>query len=140
VTPQTYEAAVLATTSWRLALSTSVDELAAIACTIRNHVIPRPGQIATYKSFPDACEDFLKAYPIREAPKTTEDALVAPTVGLLAIIDSIYECSYPDITATQTTPGARYFARTAFLDTADWRWPLVQSRPVLGTFGAQQFF
>lgn len=139
MTPQAYEAAILAEVSWRLSLSNSVDELICIALTIRNHVIVKPGRIATYKSFPEACADFLKAYPAREAPQVNEMALIAP-MGLLSVIEKIYSCEYADITATQTTPGARTFARIASLEEKDWRYQLVRSSMLCGTFGSQQFF
>lgn len=139
MTPQTFEAAVLAQTAWRLAISNSVDELIAIASTIRNHVIPRPGKVATYKSFPEACAEFLIAYPVREAPQVNEMALIAP-MGLLSVIEKIYSCEYADITATQTTPGATMFARTATLEEKDWRYFQVRSKQLCGTFGSQQFF
>jgi hypothetical protein len=139
MTPQQYEAAFLAQTAFKLSVSNSFDEFCAVACTIRNHVIPRPGQIATYKSFPEACIDFLKAYPAREEPLLVEDALIAPG-GLLAVIEGIWDCSYPDITATQTTPGARMFGRASAIDSQDWRYPLIRSSTLLGSWGSQQFF
>jgi hypothetical protein len=139
VTPQAYEAAFLAQTAWRLALGDCVDETMAIMLVLRNHVIPRPGQIPTYKSFPEACIDFLEAYPTRKYPTMQEDAFIAPN-GILALCEQVYDCSYPDITATQTTPGARMFARTSSLSDKDWRKPLVQCSQLLGTFGSQQFF
>ena len=139
MTPQQFEAAFLAQTAFRLALSDNVDELIAVASVIRNWVIPKPGRIAQYHSYPQACIDFLKTYPVRDFPNMTEDCLVSPN-GLLSVIDSIWDCAYPDLTATQTTPGAMYFGRSAAIDESDWRFGLIRSRPVLATFGAQQFW
>lgn len=139
MTPQTFEAAILAQTSFRLAQSNSVDEMVAIACVIRGHVVPKPGQFATYKSYPEACKDFLQAYPVRSEPDVTEDVLISQN-GLLSLIEKIYSCEYLDITATQTTPGARLFARTANLSETDWRWSLIKSGQLLGSFGSQQFY
>ncbi len=139
MTPQDFEAAVLAQTAFKLSMSDSVDEQVAIACVIRNLVVPKPGCLALYKSFPAACTDLLRAYPAREDPTMQEDAMVAPN-GLLSLIGQIYDCSYPDITATQTTPGARMFARTANLEQSDWRWPLVRSARLLGNWGSQSFY
>ena len=139
MTPQQYECALLARVSFQLSLSNSVEEMLAVACTLRNWVIPKLGQVATYKSYPEACADFLRTYPTRDEPNLTEDAFIAPS-GLLAQIEKIYDCTFFDITATQTTPGARDFARAAAVTESDWRWQIIHSRPVLGTFGSQQFF
>lgn len=139
MTPQSYEAAILAHTAYRLSLSDNVDELSAVACTIRNHVIVRPGQRATYTSFPEACYEFLRIYPSRPEPKEMEDCLYAPQ-GLLSFVDQIWEGTYPDVTATQTTLGATMFARVIGLEEKDWRYNLVKTSTLIGTFGAQQFF
>lgn len=139
MSPQIFESAFLAQVSYRLALSDSVDEMVAIASTIRNWVVPKPGKIAQYKSFSAACKDFLRTYPARDFPDLTENALLAPT-GLLSKIEAVYDCSLPDITATQTTPGALYFARSASLDPSDWRTQIVATHRLLGTFGAVQFY
>lgn len=142
MSPQDYEKAVLVTTVWRLARSNDPNELMAIACTIRNHIFPRPGQMQTYQSFSEACEDFLKLYPVREAPAMSEPALVSYPEGLLAVVDDIYSCRTPDLTATSTTPGARYFGRASELvnDTSHWMRTLIHSHQLLGTFGSQQFW
>ena len=142
MTPQDYEKAMLVTATWRLARSNDPNELAAIICTIRNHIFPRPGQIQTYKSFSEACEDLLRVYPVRESPKMDESALVSYPDGLLAIVDDVYSCRYPDLTATTTTPGARYFGRASEVaaDPTHWLYPIVTGRQPIGTFGSQQFF
>lgn len=139
MTPKEFETAYLAQTIWRLALSDSVDELISIGCTIRNWVIPKMGKIAPYKTYPEACAEFLKTYPVRDFPTMTEDALVS-TNGLLSVIDGIYDCSYPDLTATQTTPGALYFARVTALDESDWRYNISRTHQLIGTYGSQQFW
>ncbi len=140
MTPQEYEAAMLARAVWMLAISNNVNELAAIACTIRNHVIQVPGCFQTYDNYTTACKQFLQSYPIREEPTMNEPALTAYPDGLLAIIDDVYSCKYKDITATQTTQGARYFARVSSVVTGSWQEQIVKTRPILGTLGAQQFF
>jgi len=138
VTPQNYEIAMLARAVWMLAKSNDLNELAAIACVLRNHIVPRPGQMQTYPTYLKACEDFMKACPVRPGPEMTEDALTSHPDGLLAIIDAVYDCSYPDLTATQTTPGARYFCQAA--QAPDWMKPILASHHLCGTFGAQQFW
>lgn len=142
MTPQDYEKSLLVTATWRLARSNDPNELIAIMATIRNHIFPRPGQIQTYQSFSEACEDMLRVYPVREAPALTESALVSYPDGLLAIVDDIYSCKYPDLTATSTTPGARYFCRASEIvaDPSHWLYSIVAGRQPLGTFGSQQFF
>lgn len=142
MTPQDYEKAVFVTAVWRLARSNDPNELAAIACTIRNHIFPRPGQPQTYKSFGEASADFLRLYPVREEPVLTESALTSYPDGLLSIVDDVYSCKYPDLTATTTTPGARYFARAADLvnDRDHWLRGIIHSHQLLGTFGTQQFY
>lgn len=139
MTPQQYEAAFLAQTSWRLALSNSPDEMVAIACTLRNHVYSKMGQVSKYKSYPEACLAFLESYPTRPFPDMPEDSFIAPGT-VLALCEEIWDCSYPDVTATQTTLGATMFARVTTLESKDWRYPLVQSGQLLGTWGSQQFF
>ena len=142
MTPQDSEKAVFVTAVWRLARSNDPNELAAIACTIRNHIFPRPGQPQTYKSFSEASADSLRLYPVREAPTLEESALTSYPDGLLAIVDDIYSCKYPDLTATSTTPGARYFCRASEIvaDPSHWLYSIVAGRQPLGTFGSQQFF
>ena len=142
MTPQDYEKAMFIRAVWMLARSNDPNELAAIACTLRNHIFPRPGQIQTYASFSDAAEDMLRVYPVREAPALTESALVSYPDGLLAIVDDIYSCRYPDLTATSTTPGARYFGRASEIiqEPEHWLYDIVTRHQLIGTFGSQQFF
>jgi hypothetical protein len=138
MTPQDYEKAFMVMAVWQLAKSNDLNELAAIACTLRNHVVPRPGQMQTYKTYLHACEDFMKAYPVRPRPTLLEDAMTSYPDGLLAIIDKIYDCSYPDLTATQTTPGARYFCQAS--QPPEWIKPILSTHHLCGTFGSQQFW
>ena len=145
MTPREYEIAVFAGTVWQLARSSDVNELAAVGVTLRNHVVPRIGQVATYPSFLEACEDFIRVYPVRLRPTLTEPAFVDRTEGFLAIAESIYDCSYPDITATHDHPnGAKYFNRVSQLDPSDWFVLEITNKqgihPLIGTFGAMQFF
>jgi hypothetical protein len=139
MTPPEFEMVMLAQTSYRLAMSDSLDELICIALTIRNWVVPRPGSLIPCKSYPVACREFLASYPVRDLPYGDEDVLTAPG-ALLSLIDSIYNCSHPDITATQTTPGALYFGRASSLLPGDWRYQISRTRQLLGTFGTQQFW
>ena len=143
--PSTFEAAFLAQTVWSLARSSNTDELTAIACTLRNHVVPRMGQVAAFKTFTEACENFLAVYPLRERPTLQEPAFISYPDGLLAVIEAIYSCSFPDTTSTQAFPnGAKYFARVSELKDDDWRKVEVVNRPgvhpLIGTIGSQQFF
>lgn len=145
MTPAQFECGFLAETVWRLAKSNNTDELSAIACVIRNHVVPRMGQVASFKSYSEACESFLITYPVRERPAMEETALISYPDGLLANIEIIYDCTFPDITATQAFPnGAKYFARVNALEDDDWRKIEIVGRqgihPLIGTMGSQQFF
>lgn len=143
--PVEYEIAFFAQTVFRISRSSDVNELAAVACTIRNHVVPRLGQVGTYPSFEAACLDFLKVYPNRDLPLLTDPAFVSHPDGLLHIATDIYDCSYPDITATQDHPGgAKFFNHVSDLPADDWFYIEVISQPekhpLLGTFGGMQFF
>jgi hypothetical protein len=145
VNPRVYEICFMAQTVWQISYSSDMDEMVAVANTLRNHVIPRPGQTSTYVSFSDACEGFLEAYPTRERPRLDDAAFVSSPQGLLAQIEAIYDCSVPDITATHDHPnGARYFARVQSLDPQDWRKLEIIDRPtlhpLLGQFGSMQFW
>jgi len=138
-----FERALLALASWQLAGSNNVDELVAIACTIRNWVVPRPGvQRFNYKSYTEAIETFLQLYPVREFPRINEPALIDPADGILNKADRVYDYRLPDITASPSFPtGARVFCRAGG---NEWPNQEVASRPgehlLIGTFGAQQFY
>ena len=80
----------------------------------------------------------MKAYGARPRPTMQESALISHPDGLLAIIDSVYDCSYPDLTATATTPGARYFGQASNLP--DWLKTMAATHHLCGTFGAMQFW
>lgn len=142
MTPQTYEKAKLASAVWRLAKSNDPNELLAVACTMRNHLVAMPGKPQTYNSFSTCVEGFLKIYAnhLRPAPLLNEPAFVSFPDGLLSVIDDVYEFKTRDITATETTPGARFFAQASKVMEEDLFWPIVQGRQPVGTFGAQQFY
>lgn len=144
LTPRDYEVAFFAQTCWRVANSSDVNELQAVACAIRNHVLPKLGEIATYESYTEACVQFLNTHPLRDYPGN-EDAFISRPQGLLYNIGSIYSGATPDITATHDHPkGARFFARVISLPADDWRMVEIVKRPsghpLLGTFGSMQFF
>lgn len=143
MTPENYEKAMLANAAYRLAYMDDLMEMTAICCVIRNHVLPRLG-MAKYKSFTDAIEDFFCLYPTRTNPPINSPLLAGKT-GLLSIIDSIYDCTYADVTASHNNVlGARYFARVQSLPPDDWRYAEVVSRPglhpLIGSFGSQAFY
>ena len=145
MSPVDYECMFYAQTVWRVARSSDQNELAAVASAIRNHVIPRIGQVVTYPSFEIACRDFLQVYPTRELPSLTDPAFVSAPEGLLYNIAGIYNCETPDITATHDHPnGAKYFNRVSQLDPSDWFVLEIVNKqgihPLIGTFGSLQFF
>lgn len=150
MTQPEYEKALLVMASWRLALNNDVNELMAIACVIRNWVIPRYGAMvepmlskAYHLSYSDAIAEFLRVYPTREFPKINEGALVDPQEGMLLKVDEIYDCKLVDLTSSRSFPvGARYFGRV--VNATDWFRTTVLARqdvhPLIGTFGSQQFY
>lgn len=143
MTPADYEKALLANAAYRLAHQDDINESIAIACVIRNHVRPRLG-VSQYKSYTQAIDDFFGIYPVRPNPEINSPVLNGKA-GILSAIDSIYDCSYVDITASRNNPtGAKYFARVRSLSQDDWRFIEVVSRPqlhpLIGTFGSQQFY
>lgn len=145
MSPSQFECAFYAESVWRLARSSNVDELIAIAATLRNHVIARQGAATEYKSFTDVCEDFLRLCPIRDRPRMDEPALISYPDGLLCNIEQIYDCSALDITSTQANPrGAKYFCRVAELTQGDWfKTEIVDKpnlHPLIGAFGSQNFY
>lgn len=136
-----YEIALFANAVWRLAFSSEPMELLAVACTIRNYVVPRMGVEPTYASFSEACDDFLSNYPIRSGPKLDDPALVLPPDGLLCRINSVYDCSMQDVTSSQDNPkGARHFARVISLPSEHWLQGIIKTRELIGSFGAMQFY
>lgn len=145
LTPRDYEITLFAQTVWRVANSSDLNELNAVACAIRNHVMPKMGDVATYDSYAEACAGFLETHPLRPMPNMTDVEFVARPHGLLCYIDKIYSGEMPDITATHDHPsGARYFARVISLPDDDWRKSQIVGRPsghpLLGTWGSMQFF
>ena len=145
LTPQDYEIAMFAQATWRLARSSDQNELIAVACVLRNHIMPRLGQVATYRSYMECIVDFFKVYPTRELPSLTDPAFVSAPEGLLFNIAGIYNCETPDITATHDHPnGAKYFNRVSQLEPSDWFVLEITNKqgqhPLIGTFGSMQFF
>lgn len=138
-----YEKGLIIAATFRLAKSDDVNELLAIACVIRNLVVPRLGQTPEYPSYTDAVGELLSVYDLRPLPRHDCPALVDPEDGLLVKIDSVYDNSLPDITSSRTHPqGARFFCMTRY--PASWFKAAIldhQDQHILiGTFGAQQFF
>lgn len=140
MTPLDYEMAFYAQTVWQLSRSSNLDEMLAVACVIRNHVMPRIGKISVYKSYYEACQDFLKICPKRGLPSLSDPAFVSMD-GLLFHLGRIYRCEDPDVTATHDHPdGAKYFAN----EPDDWfRAEIIGKpdiHPLLGTWGSMQFY
>jgi hypothetical protein len=138
--PLEFEQAFYAATIWQISRTSNMDEMMSVACVIRNHVVPRLGQVANYKSFYEACQDFLANYPKRALPSLSDPAFVSMD-GLLFQIGRIYDCSHEDITATHDHPnGARYFSNAP----EDWfRAEIIDKpeiHPLIGTWGACQFY
>jgi len=151
-----YEKGLLVQACWRLARNNDVNELLAIGCTIRNWIVTRmfsangyrvawPGTLGTvyFPNYATAVAMFLEHYPARSAPGVIEPAIVDPTEGLLAQIDSVYDCSLPDLTSTRGFPGgARYFGRVTSVP--EWFKAEILARqdahPLIGSFGSQQFY
>jgi len=149
---QEYEKALLVAAAWTLALNNDVNELLAIACTIRNWVVPRyqatrlpmNGKLY-FVSYSEAVQNFHDVYPVRPLPIGNESGLVDPVEGLLAKIDGVYDCSLVDMTSSRAFPfGARYFIRASQRGLNEWIYQEVVSRqdvhPLIGTFGSQQFY
>jgi hypothetical protein len=122
--------AMLVLASWRLASQSDVTELLAIACVIRNAVVR-----GNFKTYGDAVNFYMRSYPLREHPHGNEPQLIDPQDGLLGKIDSIYDCSAPDITSSLANPkGASAFA-VARRDPH-----FGDGRQLIGTFGGTQFY
>lgn len=138
--PLEFEQAFFAQTVWVISRSSNLDEMLAVASVVRNHVQPRLGQITAYKSYYEACLDFLKIYPSRALPSLSDPSFVSKD-GLLFHIGRIYTCEDPDVTATHDHPnGAKYFAN----EPDEWfRTEIIgkpELHPLLGQWGTLQFF
>lgn len=150
MTQAEYEKGLIVMATWRLACNNDVNELVAIACVLRNWVVPRWGSTTepmvskpTHASYSDAVAEFLSIYPTREFPRVNEAALVDPVEGMLLKVDSLYDYSLVDLTSSRSHPaGARYFGRAS--KAGDWFKRTVLERqdvhPLIGTFGSQQFY
>ena len=141
-----FEKGLLVLTAWRTSSGNGVNELFAIACTLRNWVVPRPGQaVPDYKSYTEAVLHFWENYPLRGFPKVNEPTLIDPNEGLFVCIDQVYNNTVPDITSSQAFPnGARHFGRARLAIPGSWFYDNILSRqhehPLIGTFGSQQFY
>lgn len=145
MTQADYEKALLVMVSWQLACSHDVNELLAIACVIRNWVVPRLGEAPVYRTYSEACAYFLLAYQPRQMPEGNEPSLIDPDEGLMAKVDAVYDNSQLDVTSSQQHPrGARYFARVVSLQLPEWFKATVLDQqgkhPLIGTWGSQQFY
>ena len=149
MTQSDYEKALLVAASWRLAKNNDVNEILAIACVIRNWVVPRfqarvfpmNGQ-AYFKSYSEAVDNFFSLYPLRAFPTINEAALIDPDEGILVKVDSVYDCTMVDMTSSRANPfGARYFGR-ANNPSAWFRSEVLERQdihPLIGQFGSQAF-
>jgi hypothetical protein len=141
-----FEKALLAEAAWRLSRSSDVNELLAVACSIRNWVCPRMGQVGHYyRSYSEAINAFYSTYPLRDVPSLSEPALVDPTDGLLWKIDEVHNGRMPDLTSSDANPyGAKYFGRPGTASTDSWFYKTVilqqGAHPLIGTFGGQSFY
>jgi hypothetical protein len=139
-----YEKALLVAACFQLAQSNDVNELLAIACTLRNWVVGRYGQgQQTYRTYSECINNFLAAYPVRQLPDSFCPALIDPTDGLLAKIDAVFDNTLADVTSSKSHPGgARYFGSARNPDSWFKREILERQdvHSLLGTWGAMQFF
>lgn len=141
-----YEKGLIVAACWRLAKNNDVNELVAIGCCLRNWVIPRFGVERLplngkvyFDSYSEAVQQFFDLYPTRSFPSYNEPALVDQSEGLLLKVDSIYDCSLPDVTSSRSYPGgARYFMRSAHGNTM--LETVISQRPLIGNFGSQSFY
>jgi|SRR5579859_2735625 len=140
-----YEKALLVAAAFQLSKADDLRELCAIVCVIRNWVVPRLGEAASYRSYTEAIANFLDAYPKRQLPSINTPSLIDPREGLLAQVDGFYNNSAADVTSSHLFPrGARYFARPQDVKNGDWIKAQVLDRqdehPLIGVFGSQSFF
>lgn len=143
MTAADYEKGLIVSATFRLAKTDDVNELLAIACVIRNLVVPRLGKRPEFSSYTEAIGEMLVAYDLRPLPRHDNPALVDPEDGLLLKVDAVYDCSLPDVTSSHAHPnGARFFGMTRH--PSGWFQAAILDRqdvhPLIGTFGSQQFF
>src|ERR1700678_3791381 len=148
--PSTYECGIFVLAVYRAAKSDNIDELLAIASTLRNRVAKFG------KTYSEICEtaEINQGYPSINNP-----VLITPGTGLLAQIEEIYRNIAPDYTSSANNiEGALYFGRAVEeipLTTYDendieirpmssWLYENVIRKPdkfqLLGTWGSQQFW
>lgn len=135
--PREYEMSLLALTSWRAALSDNGDELTAIACVIRNHVL-RYG-----KTYSQVCEKFIVN---RDWPDIRHPALIDPHNGLISKMEGIYKNETPDYTSNHLhKDGCLYFLRVMdHQGKGTWEEENILKNPfehpLVGQWGVQNFY
>lgn len=137
MTSSQYEQALLALSAWRAAKSTNIDEILAVACVIRNHVLKFG------RTYSKVCEGLIinQGYPDIRHPE-----LIKPNGGLLSQVEAIYKNDLPDLTSNHNHPdGALYFARVVEHQGTgdDFEERIIKqylAHPLIGTWGTQQFF
>ena len=148
--PSTYECGIFVLSVYRAAKSDNIDELLAIASTLRNRVAKFG------KTYSEICEtsEINQGYPSINNP-----VLITPGTGLLAQIEEIYRNIAPDYTSSANNiEGALYFGRVqdeqpeSYEDTegllrfkeGSWFYENVIQKPekfqLLGTWGSQSFY
>ncbi len=134
-----YEKGALVGACWRLSRTGDVNELLAIACTIRNWVVPRPGKTAVFKCYGDAVNYFLSTYPVRDLPTGNEPSLVDLNEGLLTHIDKVYDNTMPDITSSREFSGGAHSFGPSGAPPASVHNPAAEGE-LIGMFGGQKFY
>jgi hypothetical protein len=135
--PKVYEKALLALRSWQASKSDNLDEVLAIACVARNHVLKFG------KTYSSVLEDLIINRPW---PDIRHPLLIEPTRGLLAAVEDIYDNNMPDLTSNHLfKDGCLYFMRVVehqgtgdSMETSILQNPT--EHPLVGTWGVQQFF
>ena len=147
--PSTYECGIFVLAVYRAAKSDNIDELLAVASTLRNRVAKFG------KTYSEICEtaEINQGYPSINNP-----VLITPGTGLLAEIEDIYRNIAPDYTSSANNiEGALYFGRAVEENPGtieengvivklpgSWLYENVIQKPdkfqLLGTWGSQQFW
>ena len=137
MTSTQFDCAILCLRAWQAAKSDNIDELLAVACTLRNRVH------TWSKTYLQVCEEAVVNRPY---PNLRHAAMIHPTSGLLAAIEGIYKNETPDMTSNHLRPhGALYFGRAVdHHNTGDWFDVHILKDPeahgLIGSFGVQQFY
>ena len=147
--PSTYECGIFVLSVYRAAKSDNIDELLAIASTLRNRVAKFG------KTYSEICEtaEINQGYPSINNP-----VLITPGTGLLAQIEEIYRNIAPDYTSSANNiEGALYFGRVQdeqplpeFINgelvtlPGSWFYENILKKqdehPLIGTWGSQSFY